>query len=511
MSISLKRYADPMRVIISFAIALPFLFSPTPAEARGYFDFNTTARAAYDKLLNLRLKEAKTQIANFRRNEPDNLIGVFLENYQDCITAFVDDDESRYRQLSKQMNGRLDKISKGDRNSPYYLYCQGEIRLQWAALRMRYGDYLTGASDVKQGYALLEENAKRHPEFVANLKMLGLLHAVVGNVPDEYRWAVRGVSGISGTIEQGVGELEQVIQYAKTHPEYPFKEEGIAVYAFLLLHLNNQSDQAWQTLQSSGLDPKTNPLVSVAMANVGMKTGRNDDAIRLLQQCPTGAEYHPFPYRHFQLGIAKLNRLDTDANQPLETFVYTFHGEFGLKEAHQKLAWYALMKGDQQGYWNHLYQAKIRGSNRSDTDKAADREANTGEMPDVRLLKARLLFDGGYYQRAYDELRGHAGDYAQHRKHNIEYQYRMGRVCHKMGKSAEAIKWYGMAIAAGEKEPWYFACNAAYQTGLLYEDRREWANARTWYQRCLKIQPDEYAASLHARAKAGLNRIKKKK
>jgi uncharacterized protein HemY len=46
--------------------------------------------------------------------------------------------------------------------------------------------------------------------------------------------------------------------------------------------------------------------------------------------------------------------------------------------------------------------------------------------------------------------------------------------------------------------------------GLLYEDRKEWANARAAYQRAVKIDTEEYSASLHARAKAGINRVKGK-
>ena len=247
-----------------------------------------------------------------------------------------------------------------------------------------------------------------------------------------------------------------------------------------------------------------------ALANVGMRTGHNDEAIKLLEQMPTGAQYQPFPYRYFLLGIAKLYRLDTDANQALQQFLNNYKGQFGIKEAYQKLAWFQLLKNDQQGYWNYIYQAKIQGITRADTDKAADREANKGEMPDVQLLKARLLFDGGYLQRAYDLIKNNETQFAKYEKTQLEYLYRMGRICHKLNKSQEAINYYSQTIDKGAQKPWYFACNAALQLGLLYEDNKEWANARAAYQRAVKIDTEEYAASLHARAKAGINRVKGK-
>ena len=63
-------------------------------------------------------------------------------------------------------------------------------------------------------------------------------------------------------------------------------------------------------------------------------------------------------------------------------------------------------------------------------------------------------------------------------------------------------------LSTGEKQPWYFACNAALQIGVLLEEKADFQNARSWYQKCLSIQPEEYASSLHAKAKAGLNRLK---
>jgi tetratricopeptide (TPR) repeat protein len=499
----IQRYCALLLLIVATSLPNNSLW------AGGYFDLSTGTRSVYQKLLSLRFTEARAEIDALKRTEPDNLMLVFLENYLDCALVMLDDDEKAYKRWRGNMNRRLDKISRGDRESPFFLYTQGEIRLQWALLQGRYSDYLGCMSDVKQGYALLEENQRRFPWFVANKKSLALIHAAVGNVPDEARWAVKGIGGMSGTIQQGTKELEEVLEYARANPDYMFGIESNVAYAYLMLHLNNQPDIAWKTLKNNLPDPKTNPLASVVLANVGIRAGHNDEAVRLLEQCPSGGGYHAFPHRYFMWGIAKIYRLDTDANVPMEQFLKVYKGSFGVKEAWQKLAWCALLRGDQQGYWSNIYQAKIQGITRADTDKAADREANSGEMPDVRLLRARLLFDGGYFQRAYTELQQNGGNtFTQHPKHNLEYNYRMGRICHKLGKPAEAIQYYTTTIEGGAAEPWYFSCNAAYQLGCLHEERREFAKAKAAFQRCLRIQPKEYAASLHARAKAGVNRVK---
>jgi len=469
------------------------------------FDFSPLARDAYQKTFSLRFGEARTALADLKRQEPQNLIAPLVENYLDFLTVLVNDDRAEYQRLAKNMEPRLARAARGDRKSPWYLFSQAEIRLQWAILRGKHSDFLTSISDIKQAYALLEQNQKEHPNFAPNLKSLGIIHAMVGAVPEEYRWTIKAMSGISGTVEQGMRELKDALEHARRH-DFVFEDETRVAFAFLQLNLENEKNDAWSTMSSGKLNPSKNPVAAFAMASLAMRTGRNDEAIRLLEACPEGGAYHPFPYRHYLLGLAKLNRLDADADKPLLLFLKNFKGENGIKETYQKLAWHQLVQGNPTGYRTYMEKVKTTGSDRSEYDKAALQEANRGETPDARLTRARLLFDGGYYQRAYNLLRDAASAYSGNPA--LEYTYRLGRITHELGKTEDAERLYNQTIENGAKNPAYFACNAALQLGMLHEDKGNAAKARAAYQRCLELQPDEYRASLHAKAKAGLARIK---
>ena len=491
-------------------LLLLFFLLPCSALFGGkYFDFSAPAKTAYQYALSLRLTEARAAILEMKRSEPDNLMAVYVENYVDFVTVFANDNEAEYRRLSKNMDSRLDKLSRGDRQSPYYLYTQAEIRLQWAILRIRFSDFLSGASDVKQAYALLEQNQKKHPNFIANKKSLGLLHAMIGNIPDDYKWVVRSLGGMSGSTEQGLRELEEVMAYARQH-EFVFENEAVVTYTFLQLYLNNRPEVAWETIKNSKLNPKTNPLAAFALATVAMRAEQNDEAVRILQNFPAGGGFHELNQRHYMLGLAKLRRLDKDANQPLELFLKQYKGTNGVKECYQKLGWFSLIQDNQNDYHQYMKMVREKGADNSEPDKAALQEANSADLPDARLVKARLLFDGGYYQRAYELLRNASASYGSNRKLSLEYTYRIGRIAHKMGKSPEAIRYYQQTLDNGAKEPWYFACNAALQIGLLHEEKRDYSNARNAFQRCLSLNPKEYANSLHAQAKAGLSRCSNK-
>lgn len=488
-----------------YTLLLLVCLGPLSLRAQGYFDFNTSARDAYSKAISLRLPEARTAVQTMANREKNNLIAVFIENYIEFIAIFSTDDRTAHRDFNKKLSERIAAIRKGDSSSPYYRYCQAEMKLQSAALNGRFGNTFSAMTQAKQAYNLLNENDRYFPNFIANKKSLGILHAIIGNIPPEYQWAVRAVGGMSGSIDQGLQEIEQVIQYTRQN-DFIFREETYVAYAFLQLFLRNKEESAWQTLQQGNLDTHNNPLAAFVMANLALRVGKVNEAIQLLENSNPG---QPFPYRLFLLGTAKLYRLDADANQPIQQFIKQFTGKNGLKDAYQKLAWYHLSRGNENGYRTYMGYVKIKGIAHTEPDKSAQREAESGKIPDQKLLKARLLFDGGSYQRAYDLLKNAASEYQNQPDFQLEYYYRMGRIAHKMKKNSEAELLYRKTVDIGRQLPWYFACNAALQLGLLFEEKRDYFRAKAAFQECLDIEPKEYAAGLHARAKAGLNRLKK--
>jgi len=58
-----------------------------------------------------------------------------------------------------------------------------------------------------------------------------MLHAIVGTIPDKYKWGVKLLSGMKGTIKQGKSEMEEILTYSKTN-DFMFEEETLVMYAF---------------------------------------------------------------------------------------------------------------------------------------------------------------------------------------------------------------------------------------------------------------------------------------
>lgn len=492
-------------IIFTFSLCLLSTFS----FGAGHFEFTPKLTDAYEKAISIQFVEAKRLVEEVKVEDPNNVLVYYVENYIDFLKIYIDEDYAEFEKLEPNKEYRLKKLKEGDASSPYYLYTQAEVRLQWAVARAKFKEYRTAMFEVRNAYLKLEKNNKKFPDFIANKKSLGILHSVVGAVPPNYKWLV-GLAGMSGTIEQGRREIKEVMDYAHTHPEFIFEDEAIIMYSLLILHLGNESAEAWRVIQSGSLDASKNPLICFAQASVAQYTGKGDQVIKILERRPQGSQYHPFHFLDYMLGLAKLYRQDNDAGFYLNKYVINFRGRNYIKECYQKIAWFELLNGNEAGYKKNMAKVMTKGKADIDGDKNALRAAKSGIVPNVTLLKARLLFDGGFLNKANNLLSPLSESSFAKNEDQLEFRYRKGRVLQELSEYDEAIMDYNITIEKGSNLPYYFACRAALEAGIIKETEREYTAARAYYNKCLGIYPDQYQNSLHAKAKAGLNRVKGK-
>jgi tetratricopeptide (TPR) repeat protein len=495
-----------VRTVMSGLIFFMLVFPMQAQCGKKFFSFNKSCQVAYYDMMSLHINDGKKILQQEEKGNPDNLIPYFIENYGDFFTVVINEDQSDLDRLEKNMDARLELIKEGDKTSPYYLYCQAEINLQWALAKIKFEEYFTALMEVKRGYNMLLENEKKFPDFIANKKSLSMIHACVGTVPDNYKWAVR-LLGFDGTIEQGMKEAEQVMDYSKSN-SFIFHDETMMIYIFLLEYLKNDPKEAWGVCESADYPVKGNLLAYFLKADIAMKSFHNDSAIELLSNCPvTGFNFY---YLDYLLGIAKLDRLDANANIPLNKFVTEFKGKNYLKDAYQKLAWYYLINGDMTNYKKTIANCLNKGQTLIDNDEVAMREAQTADVPNVLLLKVRLLQDGGYFDRALTLLEEKTIEDFTSDKDKTEYVYRIARIYHESGKTDEAIGFYKKTIELGADKPYYFAASAALQLGYIYEARNDYKNAQYYYQECLDLPNADYKTSIDQKAKSGLDRLASK-
>ena len=480
-------------------------FSATSLNGQGYFEVTEDIREAYDLVTALKCDEAMKKIEYIKKVDKDNLLVYHIENYLDFFEIFINEDKDQFKELEKNKDIRLDKIKTGDKKSPFYRFSQAEINLQWALARSKFNQKFKASWELLNANALLEENAVLFPDFQYNYKSLSIIHVLSRSVPG----ILRTIFSIKGSISQGTEEIKMLYE-ASLKDDLIFKDEIVVIYAYILYYQNNKTEEAWEIIERSFLaKPSRNPLVSFVTANIGQKAGKNDLAIKILQQRPVLEDALPFYYMDFLLGIFKLYRLDEDADQYILKFINNFKGQHYIKEAYQKMAWYRLViHDDLPGYKKYMNLIPSSGNDLIDEDKQAQKESRNGHIPHPDLLKARLLYDGGYYDVAYNLLIKKAYTFSDP-KALMEYNYRMGRISQALKNYPDAIGFYVTTInnAIGDA---YFPCNAALQIGLILEDQKRYRQAVKYLDQCMDMSPEEYKNSLHQKAKSAIQRIKEK-
>ncbi len=485
----------PVFVLGLFLIA----FSEVNAQD---FTLNPRCEYAYKAIFKLKLQEGNQILLKEKLENKNNLLPFFLENYSDFLALYISDDRSLYNKLYHKRNERLQILAGGDSNSPYYLYTQASIYLQWAVLKVKFGDYLTAILDVRKAFRLLSNNKEKFPSFLPNDKDLALLNTLFGAIPDKYKLGAK-ILGMRGDIDQGLQDFSTLLK--KT--DLPFREEASIMYTMLLLHLGKDKKGAWEMLDQLNLSLEDNLLNYFITASVAHYTGRNDKVIEILSKAPTSDIYHPFPYLNFMLGSAKLNRLDWDSDIYLKRFLNTYKGKDYVKETYRKLAWHGLITLRPDLYRHYTSQILLYGNNSLDEDKAATAEALRKWVPNTNILKARLLSDGGYYAKALKSLQPiNTGSLNFEEK--LEYHYRKARILDDMGKINEAIPLYKWTIEHAGESSSYFAPNSCIKLGNYYEKATQKSLAEQYYKKASSYKSHEYKNSIDAQAKAGLNRIK---
>lgn len=460
-------------------------------------------------MMRLKFEEGKKYLAEEKLNNPGNLMPYFIENYADFFSLAINENPSELVKSNENKERRLAKLSSGEKDSPWYLYTQAEVNLQWAFVHLKFEDYYTSFFEIKKAYAQLQENDKKFPSFIANKKSLGLIHSLIGTVPDSYKWAASFL-GFSGTISQGMGELSEVMEYEKKNP-FLFSAETNYIVAYLQMMILNSPQTSWKIVTAPNYpDYKTDLLANFVRGHMAIKNGYNDIAIENFNSAPKSEEYMKFYYIDYVAGMCKMNRLDADANIPLEKFIAEFKGQNYLKDAYQKIGWYYLLNHNDVKYKYYLNLCKIKGGELTDSDKQAKTEADFGVAPNPILLKVRLLQDGGYYDVALGLLVGKSTNDFLSIKDKIEFTYRAARIYHEKGDTEKAIHFYQSTIARGKNYPYYFAANAALQLGLIYEEKGLKDKALEYFHKCLDMENTDYKNSLDQKAKAGLSRLEKK-
>ncbi|MEY4876917.1 MAG: hypothetical protein RL708_2066 [Bacteroidota bacterium] len=473
------------------------------------FDFNENCKNAYEQIIALKIKKAEGFIAIEKKTNPSNPAIAYLEQAHDFMIFFVEEYEKDFETLNDNFNKRYSTIEAADDKSPWRKYLLAQMEIEMCIANGKMGNYVSAALQSRRANILLTENDKKYPQFTPNKKGLGLIHCLIGTIPEKYKWGA-SLFGFSGNLIQGMNELIEVKNYVEKNNFY-CKHELNFIYVYGLLYMANDKPSAYKLSQQFFKENPDNLLYCFLAANVAQATAHNDEAISILLKKPATPEYLHFDYMDYMLGISYLRKLDPASSIWLEKFSkYDTRRNF-VKEGYQKLAWSYLIFNDIEKYKKAIANCKTKGNTTVDADKQSIREIEAQENPNVLLLKARLLCDGGYYEKGINLLAGHKMADFKLKREQAEFVYRVGRIYHEWGFVDKAIPYYVEAYNQGKDIPQHYSCNSALNLGLIYEQKGNKPLAEKYFLLCISSKNSDFKNGLEQKARAGLQRIKTKK
>jgi len=489
-----------------YSIFLILLTSLQPLHAF-YFDFDQQCSSAYEEIMRMKVPLARKMLATEKLLRPENLITDLLEDYCDLFTAFISESEEDLKIFENGFNRRIKRIEQAPDNHPFKKFCLAELYLHSAATRFKFQQLTTGFLHLNKAYKLLEENEKSYPDFYPNKKSLGLLRALFAAVPSKYQWGLR-LFGIKPSISMGKKMLDEFIKSSEAGEKW-FYEEGLIWQIYLQVMLENDINRAYETTMQRFNDEQ-NLLHYFIRGEIAFRKGNTDQAIFILQNKPQSAEYLSFLYLDYLLGSYKMYRGDKDAQVFLKKYTDEFKGRHYIKDCYQKLAFLSLLSGDQQTSEKYHAYTRTLGAAFTDSDKKALREAGIHKHYHLGLLRARLFFDGSYFEDALNELEKIIPSSLRESEDLIEYSYRKARVREALGYYYEALRLYDETIRLATGTSYYYGPKSCVLMAQIFEKNNQDKIALSWYDKCLTYDGYDYQTGIEQQAKAGINRIKTK-
>ncbi len=476
-------------------------------SAPGYhFRYTEHCAAAYMHFMALQTDKGKAALQQARKEDPKNLMTVYIADYEDFFLLLLNGDPADMAQRRDHLAERIQAFDKADTHDPYSRLCKAGIYLRWAIIYGRFGEQFKAALTFRKAYMLIRENKKLFPEFAPNQVFYGLCEAVAGAVPDEHKW-LAAIFGVKGDINKGIS---RILHYINTNPEPNafLKAEAIIAWCYLKFYLQARKESVWNFINSNRFPVQQNLLNTFVKANIALNYRKADVALQTLRQAEQDIPgYQLYPVLDYEMGIALYHKLDPACIPYFMHYITNHRSKLYIKDAWHMVALSWYLHGNTEKATASREQINNAGSRLTDADKQAQRFAEEKKWPHPQLLKAQLLCDGGYYAEALQSLRVVSPAAFNNTADSAGYHFRLGRIYDETGEDRLALAAYRQAIATGKNRKEHFAARSALQMGLIYEQQGNIAQARAAFRECLAMKGHDFQSSIDQQAKAGLNRI----
>ena len=451
------------RYIFSIVL-LPIVYQSALAQ----YEVNENCTKAWEALLDLRINTAKEIVEQEINNNPDNYYAYYVAQNCDAFELMINATPVGYEEFKENYYDRREIMDDMDTESPYYLACESEMQLQMGIFNIINGDKLAGLRRAYSAYKKIYKNLEKYPDFQMGYKLDGMLNVAISNLPPFVSWAAN-TFGVSGDDQVGYDILKTYFSYFNETPG--LKQEAV-LYTILAHKLNKDPIGAYQFTTSIDSTYFDYHLLKYFYANVAYRSGNNEEALKIFSTFnPDTLEVDFNPYNYLY-GKIMLRKLDSSAIRYFTKYLKQNEKKDNLKEINYKLALAYLINGNNAKFLEHKKLACELGDDITERDREAMYDCSLEYIPDANLLKAKLLLDGGYNNRADTILQKYSSinhDNLQS-PYTLEFYLLKGRYEYQTNNNINAIIFFEKVLNLGQDQKYYFASEAAMYLGLINEN-----------------------------------------
>ncbi len=477
---------------------------------------NENCKNAYKAVLSLKLNTARLILDKEEEINPSNTVVLCIRAYAYFMEYALSSKKDAFDNFNLYLDKSLSALDNENKNNPYRLYYISDLYIESAFANAMESNFITSAYHYRKAYSAVYDNYELFPNFALNKKSLGIMNIGIGSVPKSYTW-ILNLLNLKGNINTGYQQLEDMLNLSINKPEYNYLfVETLMMYSFTQGSYTNESSRSkllekiYSNSSTFFNKYKDNQLFMFSKSSYHSHSNNNEKLINTLKLIQKEYTSNPFKlyYLDYMYGEALLHKLDRNCLKYYTRYLNNFPGTNYKRACLHKSAWIDLITKGKKYYLPYKQRIIDNGTELVDADKLALKEAESDEIPNVELLKSRMLFDGGYYPKA-DSIISMASKNGKINttKDKLEYTYRRGRIYDEWGKFDKAEYYYKKCIKDAKDYKYFYAAKSALQLGYHYENMKKYSKAKEMYELILDLDFDEYQNSITQKAKSGLSRL----
>ena len=472
-----------MRIILVLLITISINFKTSAS-----YNLNQNCKEAWVMLMELEIDKAQDLLAKEISQNPENYYAYYLQQSCESYTLLINSGEEEYESFLLNHEKRREIMNDKDEESPYYLACKAEMDLQVGIFNIIYGSKISGLRMAYSAYKNTYRNLEVHPEFKQSIKLDGFFNVAVSNLPPFVKFAVSAF-GVSGNTEYGLKLLNE--NYSSQRNIKGINAES-ALFVILAAKLNKTPDLVYDFVNSLDSSISKTFIHTYFRANISYRTGHNEDALETLSTLDISNNTTRDIIYSYMMGKILLRKLDYNAGYFFERYLSFDNKREYVKEMNYKLACHFLLNNNIAEFERHKKICLKEGNNINERDREALYDAKLDYTPDINLLKAHLLLDGGYDKLYSDAIESYKSSDNNFLPYNLEFHLLEGTACERQGNHSLATFHFEKVIQLGSDEDYYFASEAALKLGEIYESENNVEKAELYYEKAIKLYDSDY-------------------